>query len=252
MMAGMSTEKMDGFRTAKERWAAQAGSMKTLPVKFTTVSGDSIEPLYTPDDVARINYLNDIGFPGEFPYTRGIHHTMYRGKLWTMRQFAGFGTPEDTNERYKYLLSHGQTGLSVAFDLPTLMGRDADDALSEGEVGICGVSVSSLADMEVLFDKITLADISTSMTINAPSAMLLAFYIVVAQKQGALPSQLRGTLQADILKEYIAQKEWIYPPHPSMRIITDMFEYCTKEMPQWNPISVSGYHIREEIGRAHV
>jgi methylmalonyl-CoA mutase N-terminal domain/subunit len=241
----MSVDRMDEIRAGKKAWASKAGSMKTLPVKFTTVSGEPIDMLYTPDDVAHQNYLTEIGFPGEYPYTRGIHQTMYRGKLWTMRQFAGFGTPEDTNERYKYLLSHGQTGLSVAFDLPTLMGRDADDPLSEGEVGICGVSVSSLADMEVLFDKITVADISTSMTINAPSAMLLAFYIVVAEKQGALPNQLRGTLQADILKEYIAQKEWIYPPHPSMRIITDMFEYCTREMPQWNPISVSGYHIRE-------
>ncbi|MBI1807545.1 MAG: methylmalonyl-CoA mutase family protein [Ignavibacteria bacterium] len=216
-----------------------------MPIKFTTVSGEPIEMLYTPDDIAHLNYLSDIGFPGEFPFTRGIHHNMYRGKLWTMRQFAGFGTPEDTNERYHYLLEHGQTGLSVAFDLPTLMGRDANDPQSEGEVGICGVAVSSLADMEILFQGINLRDISTSMTINAPSAMLLAFYIVVAQKQGARPDQLRGTIQADILKEYIAQKEWIYPPHPSMRIITDMFEYCTREMPQWNPISVSGYHIRE-------
>ncbi len=231
------------IRSAKSKWAEKLS--KTLPLKFTTVSGKPIEILYTPDDIAHINYLADIGFPGEFPYTRGIHHTMYRGKLWTMRQFAGFGTPEDTNERYHYLLSHGQTGLSVAFDLPTLMGRDADDPLSEGEVGICGVSVSSLADMEVLFKGIRLSDISTSMTINAPAAMLMALYIVVAQNQGAKPEQLRGTIQADILKEYIAQKEWIYPPHPSMRIITDMFEYCTREMPQWNPISVSGYHIRE-------
>ncbi len=231
--------------TAKKDWREKADKLKTLPIKFTTVSGEPIEMLYTPEDVSHLNYLSDIGFPGEFPYTRGIHHNMYRGKMWTMRQFAGFGTPEDTNERYHYLLSHGQTGLSVAFDLPTLMGRDADDPLSEGEVGICGVAVSSLADMEILFKGIKLADISTSMTINAPSAMLLAFYVVVAQQQGAKPSQLRGTIQADILKEYIAQKEWIYPPHPSMRIITDMFEYCTKEMPQWNPISVSGYHIRE-------
>ena len=162
-----------------------------------------------------------------------------------MRQFAGFGTPEDTNARYHYLLGHGQTGLSVAFDLPTLMGRDCDDAVSEGEVGICGVSVSSLADMEVLFGGIALKDVSTSMTINAPAAMMLAFYVAVAQQQGACTADLRGTLQADILKEYIAQKEWIYPPRPSMRIITDMFEYCTNEMPMWNPISISGYHIRE-------
>jgi methylmalonyl-CoA mutase N-terminal domain/subunit len=214
-------------------------------MKFTTVSGEPIELLYTPDDIAHLKYLTDIGFPGEYPYTRGIHQTMYRGKLWTMRQFAGFGTPEDTNERYHYLLRHGQTGLSVAFDLPTLMGRDADDALAEGEVGICGVSVSSLADMEILFKGIALRDVSTSMTINAPAAMALAFYVVVAEKQGAKPADLRGTIQADILKEYIAQKEWIYPPRPSMKIVTDMIEYCSGAMPQWNPISISGYHIRE-------
>ncbi|HEY4644195.1 MAG TPA: methylmalonyl-CoA mutase family protein [Bacteroidota bacterium] len=215
------------------------------PVKFTTVSGEPVEMLYTPDDVEAVNYLSDIGFPGEFPYTRGIHHNMYRGKLWTMRQFAGFGTPEDSNARYHYLLEHGQTGLSVAFDLPTLMGRDSDDPLSLGEVGICGVSVSSLADMEILFKNIPLDRISTSMTINAPAAMLLAFYMIVAEKQGVKFADLRGTIQNDILKEYIAQKEWIYPPKPSMRIITDMFQYCVKEAPQWNPISISGYHIRE-------
>jgi len=230
----------------KQKWnSAASDPSKTRPVKFTTVSGEEVGLMYTPDDIAHLNYMTDIGFPGEFPYTRGIHPNMYRGKLWTMRQFAGFGTPEDTNERYHYLLNHGQTGLSVAFDLPTLMGRDADDPQAEGEVGICGVSVSSLADMETLFNRINLADISTSMTINAPAAMLLAFYLAVAEKQKVHPAQLRGTIQADILKEYIAQKEWIYPPHPSMRLITDMFEYCTREMPQWNPISVSGYHIRE-------
>ncbi|MBI4810081.1 MAG: methylmalonyl-CoA mutase family protein [Ignavibacteriales bacterium] len=241
----MDKNKIDEIRSEKKKWVDKTDKVKSLPVKFTTVSGEPIEMLYTPDDIAHLNYLTDIGFPGEFPYTRGIHSNMYRGRLWTMRQFAGFGTPEDTNARYHYLLKHGQTGLSVAFDLPTLMGRDADDQQSQGEVGICGVSVSSLADMEVLFKGINLADISTSMTINAPAAMLLAFYIVVAQKQRAKPHQLRGTIQTDILKEYIAQKEWIYPPTPSMRIITDMFEYCTREMPQWNPISVSGYHIRE-------
>ncbi len=230
---------------ARKAWGAKAGLARQREVKFTTVSGDPVEMLYTPEDIADINYLSSIGFPGEYPYTRGIHHSMYRGKLWTMRQFAGFGTPEDTNERYHYLLNHGQTGLSVAFDLPTLMGRDADDALANGEVGICGVSVSSLADMEILFRGITLRDVSTSMTINAPAAMMLAFYIAVAEKQGAHPRDLRGTIQADILKEYIAQKEWIYPPRPSMRIITDMIEYCTGAMPQWNPVSVSGYHIRE-------
>jgi methylmalonyl-CoA mutase N-terminal domain/subunit len=230
---------------AGEKYAAKAASSTVRNVKFTTVSGEAVSPLYTPDDIKEINYLSEIGFPGEFPYTRGIHHTGYRGKLWTMRQFAGFGTPEDTNQRFKYLLEHGQTGLSTAFDLPTLMGRDADDPLSEGEVGICGVAISSLADMEILFKGIPLEQVTTSMTINAPAAMILAFYIAVAEKQGLKPHVLRGTIQNDILKEYIAQKEWIYPPKPSMRIITDMFQYCTKELPQFNPISVSGYHIRE-------
>ncbi len=242
----MSTSQIDKIRQAKKQWARMVqGSDLQRAVKFTTVSGEPIETLYSPDDVERINYLSDIGFPGEYPYTRGIHPNMYRGKLWTMRQFAGFGTPEDSNARYHYLLEHGQTGLSVAFDLPTLMGRDCDDPLSEGEVGICGVSVSSLADMEVLFKGISLDKISTSMTINAPAAMLFAFYIIIAEKQGVKPSVLRGTIQNDILKEYIAQKEWIYPPKPSMRIITDMFQYCVNEAPQWNPISISGYHIRE-------
>ncbi|HMK38652.1 MAG TPA: methylmalonyl-CoA mutase family protein [Bacteroidota bacterium] len=225
--------------------AAKAPEARPGEARFTTVSGEPIAPLYTPEDTAQINYLAEIGFPGEYPFTRGIHSAMYRTRLWTMRQFAGFGAPEDTNARYHYLLGHGQTGLSVAFDLPTLMGRDCDDAAALGEVGICGVSVSSLADMEVLFRGIALRDVSTSMTINAPAAMMLAFYVAVAAEQGAEPSDLRGTIQADILKEYIAQKEWIYPPRPSMRIITDMFEYCTGEMPRWNPISVSGYHIRE-------
>lgn len=242
----MNRNGVDEIREQKAAWAAKAAAAsRQRPVKFTTVSGQPIELLYTPDDVAHINYLSEIGFPGEFPYTRGIHHNMYRGKLWTMRQFAGFGSPEDTNARYHYLLEHGQTGLSVAFDLPTLMGRDADDPLSEGEVGICGVSVSSLSDMEILFKGISLKDISTSMTINAPAAMMLAFYIVVAEKQGAKRCDLRGTIQTDILKEYIAQKEWIYPPQPSMRIVADMIEFCSKEMPLWNPVSISGYHIRE-------
>lgn len=227
------------------QYRTKAAASKVRNVKFTSVSGEKVEPLYTPEEVKEINYLADIGFPGEFPFTRGIHHTGYRGKMWTMRQFAGFGTPEDTNQRFKYLLEHGQTGLSTAFDLPTLMGRDADDPLSEGEVGICGVAVSSLADMEILFKGIPLDQVTTSMTINAPAAMILAFYIAVAEKQGVKSNKLRGTIQNDILKEYIAQKEWIYPPTPSMRIITDMFSYCSKELPQFNPISVSGYHIRE-------
>jgi len=218
---------------------------KTTGMKFTTVSGEKIEPFYGPDDIENINYLSEIGFPGEYPYTRGVHTNGYRGRIWTMRQFAGFGTPEDTNQRFHYLLNHGQTGLSVAFDLPTLMGWDADSPLSEGEVGICGVAISSLKDMEVLFDKIPLGKVSTSMTINSPAAMIFAYYLAVAEKQGVAFKDLRGTLQNDILKEYIAQKEYIYPPRPSMRIITDMIEYCTNEVPQWNPVSVSGYHIRE-------
>lgn len=220
-------------------------SMKTTGMKFTTVSGEKIDPLYAPDDIENINFLNDIGFPGEYPYTRGIHPNGYRGKIWTMRQFAGFGTPEDTNERYHYLLKRGQTGLSVAYDLPTLMGWDADSAMSEGEVGMCGVAVSSIEDMGILFDKIPLDKVSTSMTINSPAAMIFAMYLAVARDRNIDFKDLRGTLQNDILKEYIAQKEYIYPPRPSMRIITDMIEYCTNEVPQWNPVSVSGYHIRE-------
>jgi methylmalonyl-CoA mutase N-terminal domain/subunit len=220
-------------------------SLKTTGMKFTSVSGEKIEPLYGPDDVENINYLSDIGFPGEYPYTRGIHPNGYRGRVWTMRQFAGFGTPKDTNERYHYLLKRGQTGLSVAYDLPTLMGWDADSPLSEGEVGICGVAVSSIKDMDILFDKIPLDKVSTSMTINSPAAMIFAMYLAVAMERNIDFKELRGTLQNDILKEYIAQKEYIYPPRPSMRIITDMIEYCTNEVPQWNPVSVSGYHIRE-------
>jgi methylmalonyl-CoA mutase N-terminal domain/subunit len=245
-MVSMKRKGVDRISEEKQRWLDRAGkSAIRHGVKFTTVSDEPIAMLYTPEDIADIRFLEDIGYPGSFPYTRGIHDTMYRGKLWTMRQFSGFGTPEDSNARYHYLLDHGQTGLSVAFDLPTLMGRDCDDPLSEGEVGICGVSVSSLADMDVLFKGIPLGQVSTSMTINAPAAMLLAFYIVEAEKQGVHPRELRGTIQNDILKEYIAQKEWIYPPRPSMRIITDMFKFCTEELPLWNPISISGYHIRE-------
>jgi methylmalonyl-CoA mutase N-terminal domain/subunit len=212
---------------------------------FTTISGRPIERLYTPEDVRGINYARDVNDPGAFPYTRGIHPTGYRGKLWTMRQFAGFGTPEDTNERYKTLLRAGGTGLSVAFDLPTLMGRDPDHELSLGEVGKCGVNVTSLADMETLFDGIHLGDITTSMTINSPAAMIFAMYLVVAEKQGADWKKISGTIQNDILKEFIAQKEYIFPPRPSMRIITDIFAFCANEAPKWNTISVSGYHIRE-------
>ncbi|MDQ3193819.1 MAG: methylmalonyl-CoA mutase family protein [Bacteroidota bacterium] len=223
----------------------EASVAKTNGRKFTSLSGRKVEIGYTPEDVKETNYYNEVGYPGEYPYTRGIHHNMYRGKIWTMRQFAGFGTPEDTNQRFKYLLEHGQTGLSTAFDLPTLMGWDSDAPLAEGEVGICGVAISSLQDMEILFEGIPLDKVSTSMTINSPAIMVYAFYLAVAEKQGVPFSKLRGTLQNDILKEYIAQKEYIYPPKQSMRIITDMIEYSMKEVPQFNPVSVSGYHIRE-------
>ncbi len=213
--------------------------------EFTTVSSYPIRRLYTPADLPDWNPETDLGYPGTPPYTRGIHSTMYRGKLWTMRQFAGFGTAEDTNARFRYLLSQGQTGLSVAFDLPTLMGYDADHPLSEGEVGKCGVAISSLADMEVLFDKIPLADVTTSMTINSPAAVIWAMYLAVAEKQGADWKKISGTLQNDILKEYIAQKEYIYPPEPSMRLVVDTLEFGAKNTPRFNPISISGYHIRE-------
>ncbi len=212
---------------------------------FTTVSGRPIASLYTPADVASVDYQRDLGDPGEFPYTRGIHPRGYSGRLWTMRQFAGFGTPEETNGRYKQLLAAGGTGLSVAFDLPTLMGRDPDHELSLGEVGKCGVNVTSLADMEALFSGIDLSAVTTSMTINSPAAMILAMYLVVAEKQGADWQVLSGTIQNDILKEFIAQKEYIYPPRPSMRLVTDVFAFCAQHVPRWNTISVSGYHIRE-------
>ncbi len=237
--------KSDKFKKAKSTYIDKVTEAKTTGMKFTSVSGEDVNYLYDPEDIENIDFENDISFPGQYPYTRGIHPNGYRGKVWTMRQFAGFGSPEDTNERFKYLLKNGQTGLSVAFDLPTLMGRDSDDAFSEGEVGICGVAISSLLDMEILFKDIPLDQVSTSMTINSPAAMIFAFYLAIAKKQGIPFDKLRGTLQNDILKEYIAQKEYIYPPEPSMRIITDMIEYCTNEVPQWNPVSVSGYHIRE-------
>ena len=234
----------------KQRWERETlePALKQAPEReasFTTLSGRPVGVLYAEDDLASIDYARDINDPGLFPYTRGIHATGYGGKLWTMRQFAGFGTPEDTNERYKRLLEAGGTGLSVAFDLPTLMGRDPDHPLSLGEVGKCGVNVTSLADMETLFDGISLGEITTSMTINSPAAMIFAMYLVVAEKQGAGWQTLSGTIQNDILKEFIAQKEYIFPPRPSMRIITDIFAFCSKEAPRWNTISVSGYHIRE-------
>src|SRR5206468_2775341 len=211
---------------------------------FTSISGAENEPLYTPENV-RLDHARDLGYPGEYPFTRGVYPSMYRGRLWTMRQFAGFGTAEETNERFRYLLEHGQTGLSPAFDMPTLMGYDSDHARSLGEVGREGVAIDSLADMETLFAGIPLGEVSTSMTINSPAAILLAFYACVGEQQGVPRARLRGTVQTDILKEYIAQKEWIFPPEPSLRLVTDMIEWCTRELPQMHPVSVSGYHIRE-------
>ena len=236
--------------SGKARWQQEtlAPALTKSPERatnFTTISGRPIDRLYTAEDVEDIDYEHDVNNPGAFPYTRGIHPTGYRGKLWTMRQFAGFGTPEETNQRYKTLLEAGGTGLSVAFDLPTLMGRDPDHELSLGETGKCGVSIMSLADMETLFDGIDLGKITTSMTINSPAAMIFAMYLVVAEQQGADWKKISGTIQNDILKEFIAQKEYIFPPRPSMRLITDIFAFCSTEVPKWNTISVSGYHIRE-------
>jgi methylmalonyl-CoA mutase N-terminal domain/subunit len=246
-----SSKFLDDLQTRLAKWdkdAERFRSKRSLP-RFFTVSGVDIDELYTPASIKGAdedNYYQDrIGLPGEFPYTRGVHHTLYRTKLWTMRQFAGMGTPKQTNERFKYILAQGGTGLSTAFDLPTLMGYDSDHARALGEVGKCGVAVDTLADMEIIFSDIDLAKVSTSMTINSPASILLAMYIVVAEKEGVTSEKLRGTLQNDILKEYIAQKEFIFPPRPSIRLITDMMEYCTRHVPQWNTISISGYHIRE-------
>jgi methylmalonyl-CoA mutase, N-terminal domain len=225
-----------------------AASLRRMPEsrkEFTTVSLKPINRLYTPRDLENIDFARDINFPGQPPYTRGIHPTGYRAKAWTMRQFAGFGSAFDTNQRFKYLLEHGQTGLSTAFDLPTLMGYDSDHPFSEGEVGKCGVAISSREDMEVLFDGIPLDRVTTSMTINAPAAMIFAFFLAAAERRGIKWRDIGGTLQNDILKEYIAQKEWIYPPRPAMRLVTDTFRFSAAEMPKWNSISISGYHIRE-------
>jgi len=212
---------------------------------FMSTSGYEIKRVYTPEDIQDLDYVEDLGFPGDYPYTRGVQPTMYRARFWTMRQYAGFGTAEESNKRYKYLLQQGQTGLSVAFDLPTQIGYDSDDPMAEGEVGRVGVAIDSLEDMEILFDGIPLDQVSTSMTINSTAMILLAMYIAVAEKQGVSQDKLSGTIQNDILKEYIARGTYIYPPEPSMRLITDIFEYCSKYMPKWNPISISGYHIRE-------
>jgi methylmalonyl-CoA mutase N-terminal domain/subunit len=245
-MRAMARTEDRGTSGSVRAWRER--SFDRAPVRddelFTTISGLETEPLYTPENV-ELDYSRDLGYPGEFPFTRGVYPSMYRGRLWTMRQFAGFGTAEETNERFRYLLEHGQTGLSTAFDMPTLMGYDSDHPRSLGEVGREGVAVDSLADVETLFEGIPLGEVSTSMTINSPAAILLAYYVCVGEEQGVPRERLRGTAQTDILKEYIAQKEWIFPPEPSMRLVVDMIEFCAREMPLFHPISISGYHIRE-------
>ncbi len=244
MLEDTMSKQLDLFEKQKQIWKEETSKASTRDYDFNTLSGEELDELYYPENPDE-SYSTELGFPGQYPYTRGVHANMYRGKLWTKRQFAGFGTPKETNERYHFLLAQGQTGLSVAFDMPTLMGYDPGHEFTIGEVGKCGVSVASLKDMETLFEGINLGEISVSQTINGPSVILLAFYIAEADKQGVPRSMLRGTLQNDILKEFIAQKEWIFPPEPSMRVITDMMQFCTEEMPQYNTISISGYHIRE-------
>jgi methylmalonyl-CoA mutase N-terminal domain/subunit len=236
----LDTEK----KTARDRWEEAYAGKDERDVEFSTMSGVPIKPLYTPEDVEG-DFEEKIGYPGEYPYTRGVYPNMYRGRLWTIRQFAGFGSAEETNQRFKYLIEHGQNGLSIAFDMPTLMGLDSDSPLSLGEVGTEGVAVDSLEDMERLFEGIPMGEITTSMTINAPAHVLLAMYVVAAEKQGVPPEKLGGTNQNDILKEYIAQKEWLFPPEPSMQVFKDMLVYATEHMPKWNTVSISGYHIRE-------
>jgi len=232
-------------KNLKNIWENKYLNSKERDAEFTTISGKDIKPLYTPDDIKYLDYINDLGYPGEYPFTRGVYNSMYRGRTWTMRLFSGFGTAKQTNERYKFLLKKGQTGLSVAFDTPTIMGYDSDSARALGEVGKCGVAIDSLEDMEILFNGIPLNKITTSMTTNAPAIILLSYYLIVGEKQGHSFKKLGGTIQNDILKEYIAQKSWIFPPKPSMRIITDILEFCSNEVPKWNTISISGYHIRE-------
>jgi methylmalonyl-CoA mutase N-terminal domain/subunit len=236
---------MEHLSEARGDWEQSVARSKARNYSFVSVSGREWPLLVAPEDLEGFDYGRDLGFPGQYPYTRGVHANMYRGRLWTMRQFAGFGSAEDSNRRYKFLLEKGQTGLSVAFDLPTLMGRDSDDPWSEGEVGKCGVAISSLEDMETLFDGIPLENVSTSMTINSPAAIIWAMYIAAAEKQGADRAKLRGTIQNDILKEYMAQKEYIFPPEPSMKLVVDTMEFGTSDLPLWNTISISGYHIRE-------
>lgn len=241
----MSCDKLNEIKKGKEKWLEKRSKMKDRNIKFETVSGMPVKDLYTPEDIADLDYMRDLGFPGEYPFTRGVQPNMYRGRLWTMRQFAGFGTAKESNKRYKFLLSKGQTGLSVAFDMPTIMGYDSDHPRAFGEVGRVGVAIDSLKDMETLFDGIPLDKVSTSMTTNAPAAILWCMYIATGEKQGVPSEKLRGTIQNDILKEYIAQKSWIFPPEPSMRLITDIFAYAKDHVPKWNTISISGYHIRE-------
>lgn len=237
--------KLEEIRQKKEIWEKEYKSLPKRDIDLTTISGMDIPPLATPEDLDGFDYLRALGFPGSFPFTRGVYSTMYHGRLWTMRQFAGFGSPEDTNRRFKFLLDQGQTGLSTAFDMPTLMGYDCDHTRARGEVGKEGVSVSSLADMEVLFDGIRLDEVTTSMTINCTASIILAMYLVVAEKQGISWDKLDGTIQNDMLKEFIAQREWICPPRPSVKIVVDMIEFCVKHIPKWHPVSISGYHIRE-------
>ena len=241
----MEEKKREEINRGLEEWQKTRCQWKDRDCRFETVSGMEVKDLYTPLDLEGFDYMRDLGFPGQYPYTRGVYCNMYRGKLWTMRQFAGYGTARESNRRYKYLLEKGQTGLSVAFDMPTIMGYDSDHPRSRGEVGRCGVAVDSLQDMEILFDGIPLDKISTSFTINGPAAIIWCMYIAVGEKQGVRPEQLTGTIQNDILKEYIAQKSWIFPPEPSLRIITAIFKYAKEHVPKWNTISISGYHIRE-------
>lgn len=244
-LIGNETGLRRGLRRWERAYREEVDRSEARATEATSISGRPIKPLYTPLDLKNFDFFRDLGFPGEYPFTRGIHPTMYRGRLWTMRQFSGFGTAEDTNRRFKYLLAQGQTGLSVAFHLPTLMGIDSDHPMAKGEIGKCGVAVDSLADMEILFDGIPLDKITTSMTINPPAAVLWAMYIAVAEKQGVSPRVISGTIQNDILKEYIAQKTFVFPPRPSMKLVVDTFEFGAKEVPRWNTISISGYHIRE-------
>ncbi|MTI82792.1 MAG: methylmalonyl-CoA mutase [Firmicutes bacterium] len=241
----MSSDKLKEIKQGKDNWLEKRSQMKDRDFKFETVSGLPVNDIYTPEDIKDLDYMKDLGFPGQYPYTRGVQSNMYRGRLWTMRQFAGFGTARESNERFKFLLSRGQTGLSVAFDMPTIMGYDSDHPRSLGEVGRVGVAIDSLADMETLFDGIPLEQVSTSMTTNAPASILWCMYIATGEKQGVASEKLRGTIQNDILKEYIAQKSWIFPPGPSMRLITDIFKYAKNYVPKWNTVSISGYHIRE-------